>query len=171
MIFWTSFVLFAFAIDVPPSLAVQSCNNVIRATSPESGFEVSKNGVVIQPSTALMWMRCALGQQWNDQTCAGNATKMSWSDALKSADTYVFAGYDDWRLPNKNELESIIEESCALPAINAKIFPSSLSDFFWTGSPYVGLSTGAWSVDFAFGVVTATDKNGTIYVRLVRDKN
>ena len=114
-------------------------------------------------------MRCSEGQTWDGKTCSGTATGVAWAAALDAAAEEKFAGYDDWRLPNKNELEAIVEERCASPAINSKVFPATPGDFFWSSSPYSGLSTGAWSVDFGYGVVTATEKIGLLHVRLVRD--
>jgi hypothetical protein len=116
-----------------------------------------------------MWMRCNLGQQWDGTTCNGTATGFSWGEALNASVLKRFSDYSDWRLPNKNDLESIVEERCVSPSINTEVFPATPLTFHWTSTPYAGLGTGAWSVDFGFGVVTATEKRGKVYVRLVRD--
>jgi hypothetical protein len=110
-----------------------------------------------------------MGQEWNGETCSGIASVFSWKEALSAASQQKFAGYGNWRLPNKNELESIVEERCISQAINTTIFPATPRAFFWASSPYAGLGSGAWSVDFNFGVVTASDKSGRMNVRLVRD--
>jgi len=140
------------------------------AATPDSVFTLNGDGTVTHNTTGLMWMRCALGQEWDGKTCRGTATDFSWADALKTGVLKKFAGYSDWRLPNKNELESIVEDQCASPAINTTAFPATPSAYFWTSSPYAGHAPGAWSVDFGFGTVNASVKNGSIYVRLVRDK-
>jgi hypothetical protein len=117
-----------------------------------------------------MWMRCSLGQKWAGELCSGSAAAFSWADALKAAARHNFAGYSDWRLPNKNELESIVENSCFVPAINAKVFPATPSKYFWSSSPYAGLADGAWSIDFGYGSIDASVKNDLFHVRLVRDR-
>ena len=154
-----------------PAGAAQFCSGTIVPTSPKSHFTSNGNGTVTDRTTGLMWMSCSLGQQWKGKTCRGKATGFSWQEGLKVTASQTFAGHSDWRLPNKNELDSIVEGRCYTPAINTEIFPETPPAFFWTSSPYAGSMTGAWSVDFGFGAVTASVKTGEMYVRLVRDLN
>jgi hypothetical protein len=149
--------------------AEQKCKDSIIATSPDSSFILHDDGTATQNRTGLMWKRCIQGLQWDGITCNSTVTSFSWGEALNASVLHKFAGYSDWRLPNKNELESIVEERCVSPSINARVFPATPLTFHWTSTPYAGLMTGAWSVDFGYGVVTATDKSGKIAVRLVRD--
>jgi hypothetical protein len=146
----------------------QTCKDSILAGTPETNFTLHSNGTATHNTTGLTWMRCALGQSWNGKSCTGSAEQHSWQSALAAANRHAFAGHTDWRLPNKNELESILEERCYSPAINLNVFPATPSSYFWSSSPYTGISFGAWSVDFAFGTVNATVKTGKIHVRLVR---
>jgi len=152
-----------------PAGAAQICKETIIATTKDSSFAPNSDGTVTDNTTGLMWMRCSLGQDWNGKTCSGKAATFSWPDGLKAASGYKFAGYTDWRLPNKNELESIVEGRCYSPAINNIIFPATPSAYFWSSSPYAGLAHGAWSIDFGDGTVNASVKSGAIHIRLVRD--
>ena len=149
--------------------ADQTCKDSIVATTPDANFTINSDGTVTHKTTGLMWMRCSLGQTWDGKTCKDMAAIYTWGEGLRAGTNYEFAGYKDWRLPNKNELESIVEERCYSPAINASVFPETPSAYFWSSSPYAGFSQGAWSVDFGYGSVNASDKDGTIHVRLVRD--
>ena len=149
--------------------AAQKCKDSIMATSPASDYILHADGTATQKTTGLMWARCSLGQEWDGSVCKGAAATFSWGEAQKLAHLEEFAGYDDWRLPNKNQLDSIIEGRCVVPAVNLKVFPSTQATFYWTSSPYAGLGTGAWSVDFGYGAVTATEKSGKLPVRLVRE--
>jgi len=151
-----------------PAKAEPTCNDFIIATAPDDSFTIRKDGTVVDNTTGLMWMRCSLGQVWNGTTCTGTAAIFPWASGLKTAESYEFAGYNDWRLPNKNELESIVEGRCFSPAINVEIFPATPSAFFWSSSPYAAISEGAWSVDFGYGTVIASVKSGSIHIRLVR---
>lgn len=153
-----------------PAGAAQSCKDSIRATTAAANFTIHEDGTVTHNTTGLMWMRCSLGQKWDGKTCSGTPTDYTWKDALQAAKSFEFAGYQDWRLPSKNELASIVEEKCHSPAINGTIFPNTPSVFFWSASPFAGFSGGAWSVDFGFGAINASDKVGGIPVRLVRGK-
>ena len=154
---------------VLPAGAAQTCKETIISTSMDASFTLNSDGTVTDNTTGLMWMRCSLGQEWQGDTCVGKAAVFSWADALKAAAGHKFAGYGDWHLPNKNELESIVEGRCYSPAINNSIFPATPGAYFWSSSPYAGLAHGAWSVDFAYGTVNASVKSGTIHVRLVRE--
>ncbi|MBE0598468.1 MAG: DUF1566 domain-containing protein [Desulfuromonadales bacterium] len=160
-------LLFAILLAVDEA-AAQSCKATIPAATPEVQFILHDNGTVTHKTTGLMWMRCSLGQSWNGKTCTGTAGSHSWQNALKAVHLYDFAGYRDWRLPNKNELDSILEESCASPAINTTVFPATPLSYFWSSSPYAGLAHGAWSIDFGYGSAHATVKSGKVHVRLVR---
>lgn len=156
------------AVFISSAAAAQSCNKAIESTTPEGRFTVSSDGTAIHKPTGLMWMRCSLGQTWDGRSCRGDASVFTWGGALQAASRHTFAGHSDWRLPNKNELASIVEEACRAPAINEKVFPATPSAYFWSSSPYAGLAHGAWSVDFGFGPVNASVKTGNLHVRLVR---
>ncbi len=152
-----------------PAWGEQTCKDSIIATARNSNFTIHNDGTVTDNTTGLMWMRCSLGQDWDGKTCNGTAAVFSWGDGLKAAASSEFAGYSDWRLPNKNELESIVEGRCFVPAINVKVFPSTPTAYFWSSSPYAGSPKGAWSIDFGYGNVNASVKSGSIHIRLVRD--
>ena len=88
---------------------------------------------------------------------------------MQRATDATFAGQTDWRLPNKNELESLVERRCYDPAINARFFPNTPSNWFWSSSPYAGYSDDAWGVNFNNGYVgNPYNKGHALYVRLVR---
>jgi hypothetical protein len=165
---WLAPVCCLIALLMAPSVGAQSCKETVMATTPDDNFTVHDNGTARHNTTGLIWMRCSLGQQWDGGGCSGAPVTLNWQGALQAAKDFRFAGHDDWRLPNKNELEAIVEERCASPAINRAVFPATPPAYFWSASPYAGLSSGAWSVDFGFGSVNATVKSGNIHVRLVR---
>ena len=148
----------------------QGCSEEVPVSTPDENFMVEQDGTVLGKNTGLTWMRCSLGQNWDGESCKGEGTLFAWVQALKAAESHQYGGYKDWRLPNKNELESIVELSCSTPAINEKQFPQTPAAFFWTSSPYTGVADGAWSVDFAYGSVVASEKTGKNYVRLLRDR-
>jgi hypothetical protein len=160
-------LLLAFVL-LPVETPAQTCKQAIVATAPDASFTTRDDGTATHKVTGLVWMRCSLGQKWDGKTCVGAAEGFSWGSALQAADRHSFAGQTDWRLPNKNELETIFEESCHSPAINERVFPATPPTYFWTSSPYAGLATGAWSLDFGYGSANASVKSGSLNVRLVR---
>lgn len=157
------------------SLGVQAadCTNagIQPSTDESSDFQVFADGTVVDNTTGLMWMRCTLGQSWMNATCTGTAQKMGWDkliDVNNLNKSGGFAGKQDWRLPNINELRSIVEDCRSSPAINTVLFPATPPTKFWTASPYVSISTNAWLVDFSQGRDNFEPKTNANYVRLVR---
>ncbi|MFC1845008.1 DUF1566 domain-containing protein [Thermodesulfobacteriota bacterium] len=165
------FCSFLLSFFLTPGWAKQTCKDSIMPTAPASNFNSHNDGTATDNTTGLMWMRCSMGQIWNGETCSGTPAIFSWTDSLKAAENHEFASYSDWRLPNKNELESIVENRCYSPAINTGIFPATPAAYFWSSSPYAVVSDGAWSVDFGYGTVNASVKSGLIHIRLVRDSD
>ncbi len=149
----------------------QRCNYNFIADAPDKRYIVDKNGTVVDKITGLIWMRCALGQTWNNTICTGSAEKYIWEDVLLTVKSIKFAGFNDWRLPNQKELQSLIESRCDDPSINVKAFPNASDELFWSSSPYE--STGyAWIANFSNGYGYTGNYNGTssYAIRLLRGK-
>lgn len=149
--------------------AVQTCRSEseIPANTPTEQFIDHGDGTVTDTKTGLMWAKCPEGLSGSD--CAtGSAITHNWQEALNLASTSVFADYNDWRLPNINELLSIIERQCANPAINLLVFPNTPASFFWTASPYYYLGNIASGHDFKYGDEYGHGKIDANRVRFVR---
>lgn len=79
-------------------------------TYAESNQSLMKQGMWQDPATGLVWMRCAIGQEWTGSTCTGTPSEYDWDDAftaVKQLNQQGFAGHTDWRLPTIEELISI----------------------------------------------------------------
>jgi Protein of unknown function (DUF1566)/Repeat of unknown function (DUF5648) len=140
--------------------------SVIEST-PTSAFTDHGNGTVTHNLTGLMWKQCAQGLSGASCT-TGTATAMTWSAALSAAVADTTAGYSDWRLPNKKELESIVESCGWSPAINQTLFPAAPALYFWSASSYVPDPSNAWFVNFNVGYTSNYFKTYNFNVRLVR---
>ncbi|ENM5742683.1 DUF1566 domain-containing protein [Vibrio metoecus] len=150
------------------SLCAGSENTAITATTPSADFSDNGDGTVTHHTTGLIWQRCSLGQSWDGTDCTGTATTFTWEQALAAAAQHSLGGFSDWRLPNKNELASIVEYRCYGPAINSQPFPNTPSSWYWSSSPDADDSSYAWVVGFFHGDVYDYDKDNYSYVRLVR---
>lgn len=142
----------------------------IKITKPDSRYLDSNNGTIIDIATGLMWQKCSLGQSGTNCE-SGTAQTFTWQAALASANQNEEYGYSDWRLPNINELRSLLEYACASPAINDSIFPNTPSEYFWTSSPSHTQTNfnWAWQVNFGSTYSTNSSKNSPHRVRLVRN--
>lgn len=87
--------------------------------STESRF-VTDGSTVYDRDRELTWMRCSYGQTWDGRgSCQGPASTMDWDSAMSMR----VPGEARWRLPTREELESLIDAKCKQPAIDERIFP------------------------------------------------
>lgn len=126
-------------------------------------------GTVIDTETLLMWKQCVEGG--GSSVCIpGAISYLNWADANSAATGATWAGYNDWRLPQLSELQSLVASACTppVPTINSDAFPGTFSSNVWSGSPYAYLSSGAWAVGFSDGSALTYHRNSPLSVRLVR---
>jgi len=165
---WGLLVLLLAANVQASSLCAGGENTAITATTPSADFSDNGDGTVTHHKTGLIWQRCSLGQSWDGTDCTGSATAFNWQQALAAAAQHTMAGFSDWRLPNKNELASIVEYRCWSPAVNNQAFPNTPSTDYWSSSPYAYSSYGAWYVSFSNGDVDRNFRRNHNHVRMVR---
>ena len=89
----------------------------------------------------------------------------TWQEALSYCETLTYAGYSGWRLPNKNELASLVNYEKYDPASD---FPDMPSQDFWSSSTRSDHTDTAWYVYFGLGYVNDDHKDYGKYVRCVR---
>ena len=90
--------------------------------------------------------------------------------SLEYCNGLALGGYTDWRLPNKKELESIVDYTTSLPAMNA-VFTgpyASLVTYYWSSTSFFNDPYRAWHVHFAKGSVSYSSKTGPYSARCVR---
>ncbi len=148
--------------------AEQFCLSTAPVSAPEESFLKFDNGQLLHLRTNLMWMRCAIGQTWDGETCAGEAEPYTWKQALELSVGYEFNDSANWRLPNIKELSSITERSCTRPSVDVDLFPATPPDDFWTSTPSMKDTERAWVVAFFNSSNSIKEKDRTVFVRLVR---
>ncbi|NRB40791.1 MAG: DUF1566 domain-containing protein [Pseudomonadales bacterium] len=161
-------------------LAEQQCNASIDLAKPDSIYTDHYDGTVSDNTSGLMWQKCSVGQTWlegdssndgSDDHC-DTAVTLPYKRAVAAADNANAAeenGYTDWRLPSLVELQTLVEGACFGPSINEKIFPDSVSGFYWTATADDDNSSNAWHLSFILGFEVSGGKNFYYYARLVRD--
>lgn len=141
----------------------------------------NRDGTITDTGTDLMWKRCSEGL--SGLNCEeGKLEKYKWVDAVQHSKNVDYAGYSDWRLPTVDELKTLVYCSSGVsdkdddrcnngserPTINQQAFPNTLSNWYWSGSPYASSSDYAWGVDFNYGYSSANYCDNFYAVRLVR---
>ncbi len=122
------------------------------AWSAANRFTDNQDGTVTDKLTGLIWLQ--------DVSCLGSA---NWSNALTAVNRLASGQCslnDDssagtWRLPNINELESLIDASTANPALSANHpFQNVSTGIYWSSTSYyggVGGSDKAWTLRLSDG--------------------
>ena len=125
---------------------------------PDNNFIDHGDGTVTDTSTGLMWQKA---------TAPGTYT---WQQALAYCEGSTLAGYHDWRLPDRNELQSLVDYSIPYPGptINTAYFPDTVASYYWSSTTSAGYTYDAWYVRFSNGSVSSYYKVISYYVRAVR---
>jgi hypothetical protein len=118
--------------------------------------------IYTDPQTGLMWVR--------NGNLAGQ--KMNWSDAMKWAKNLNYGGYNDWRLPTKEEFKSFSKRGGNKPSqwFNANGFDNIQSVSYWSGSSYADSTDNAWYVYMDDGFLNYLDKGYSYSVWPVRSE-
>ena len=77
-------------------------------------------------------------------------------------------GATDWRVPDIEELLSIVDYSRHNPSIDADYFPKTKGSSYWSASPYASNKDYAWRIYFGDGYDDGRIGTYNFYVRLVR---
>jgi uncharacterized protein DUF1566 len=136
------------------------------------------DGTITDAKTGLTWEKLS-----DDGGIHDKDTVYTWTDALAhigALNGANFAGHNDWRLPNLNELQTLANYGAVSPAV-APAFNTGCvaactvtgcsctqAGFYWSSTTYLGNPQAAWTVTFGGGGVNALFKTNTFFARAVR---
>ncbi|MGA7802681.1 MAG: DUF1566 domain-containing protein [Gammaproteobacteria bacterium] len=128
---------------------------------PQPRFEVAGD-LVRDRLTSLAWPRQASLSEF----------PLNWAEALEFVAglnrTGAF-GYEDWRLPNRRELRSLIDHQSARPALShGHPFEDVFQGWYWTSTTAVISPAHAWYVDLGGGRMFYGGKDQSFMVWPVR---
>ena len=124
-------------------------------TLPDSTFTeetISGKVIVTDTVTGLIWTKEYSGT-------------VTWQNALSYCENLNYGGQTDWRLPNIEELKTLVDDTISSPE---STFPGMPSSYFWSSSSYAFHTDYAWLVGFDYGFVTDSYKTSKSYARCVR---
>ena len=114
------------------------------------------NGTVTDTGTGLIWQQ------------DGSGSVMAWEAALVYCENLELGGYDDWRLPSKNELRSLVDYQRYAPVLDTAFFPDTALSNYWTSTTAVFKNRYAWCINFNDGISNPSGKGVSRHVRAVR---
>lgn len=154
-------------------------------------FVDNGDGTISDGNTGLMWeKKCGGGgglhdyrrvYRWADRSA--DETIWGWIAAINAERTTGFAGYDDWRIPNVKELQSIIDYERFGPAVTPTFHDEqcrgcmnlgapecscAAPSFHWTATTFADFVAHAYSVGFGSGLIDDAVKSRRLFIRAVR---
>ena len=145
-----------------------------------ANFTDNGDGTITDENTGLEWEKLSDDDSIHDYDDALYTWEDAFTQKIATLNSTNFAGHNDWRLPNLNELETIRNLGQASPAVHSEFDTAcapgctvltcscTASDAHWTSTTYVLDETSAWTVYFDDGDTYATAKTVENYVRAVR---
>ncbi|MDX1960647.1 MAG: DUF1566 domain-containing protein [Leptospiraceae bacterium] len=100
----------------------------------------------------------------------GGSTSSLWTacDNANTTPSGGFAGRTNWRVPTRDELFTLVDNSRINPVINITYFPNTQSNNYWSSTTYAPLTISAWVVNFnGGGLIDSNKTNNIFYVRCV----
>jgi len=148
------------------------------AGAPWPDFRFTVNSEEVTDSlTGLVWAQNAnlLGtvDADNDTDDIAGDGAVTWQHALDyvaKLNNENYLNHNDWRLPNVNELESLLNSQLFGPALplNHPFTNVQLLHFYWSSTSYANNTGSAWFVDMNSGFVNYYYKTSNYYVWPVR---
>jgi len=127
---------------------------------PEPRFTANGDGTMTDNLTGLMWTK--------DANLLGGY--LNFYQVIDFCNNLDLGGYTDWRLPNVNELESLVNanEPNSATWLNTQGFTNVQASNYWSSTTYAYYQGFAWFVGMWYGGVAGDPKSHLYYVWPVR---
>ncbi|MFZ4857456.1 MAG: putative Ig domain-containing protein [Desulfuromonadaceae bacterium] len=113
--------------------------------------------------TGLIWSK-------NGNPAGAGKTWQQALDYIKTLNSSNYLGYNDWQLPNSNQLESLVNKGLTSSAawLNGQGFSNVQGYYYWSGSTNANNTANAWIVLMSGGIVGDLSKTTGLYVWPIR---
>jgi hypothetical protein len=139
----------------PPGHATWRMPNPFSAGLPNPARLTATGGTAFDELTGLAWDVAV-------------TAKVTWEDGLRHCQASTVGGHNDWRMPSRVELVSIMDFT-RQPTIDPLAFPQTPDDYFWSSSIVPFDRSLAFSVYFGGGITAyGTREGASAHTRCVR---
>lgn len=139
----------------PTSYATWRMPNAAALPLPNPAAMQVNGEIAVDRVTGLTWQR-------------GFTPKLTRDEAQAHCDTLALMGFNDWRLPSRIELISLLDHT-RTPSLDNQAFADTPTDYFWTSSVVPFAPDQGFSVYFGAGFTAFGKLNGpSAHVRCVR---
>lgn len=139
---------------------------LLSAEQIEADFSFEATNVLVDGRTGLMWLSTSQTGSWQAA-----------QEAAAGVNASSPGGHSDWRLPNRNELGSLVDRLQRGPAADADVVagfdPALAASGYWTSSAFSGAAdtpANAWVVDFGEGDILPRGVGNSRRIMLVRNR-
>jgi hypothetical protein len=130
-------------------------------------YDLGHEGLVLDSRQQLAWMRCSLGQRFQQDHCLGEAERFSWSEA-QARIRELASPECPWRLPRFHELRGLMQHAPDRDmAIDLEAFPDTPAGWYWNEASAGGHSQQDCFVDFGGEGRTRCNMGGQFHLRPV----
>ncbi len=127
----------------------------------DNSISSASNLTVTDDLTGLTWAK-------SGNLAPGTKTWQGALDYIKTLNTNSYLGNSDWRLPNSNELITLINRGRSDTAswLNTQGFSNVIGNYnyYWSSGTYVGSPNFAWVVDMTIGSIGYFSKSESYHV-------
>ncbi|WP_138436368.1 Lcl C-terminal domain-containing protein [Marinobacter shengliensis] len=140
--------------------------NKLNIQTPDKAFSISLDNndlsIIVNPVSEPQAKKAEQQLEWSQTLLDGEAVTLS------EAEEAVAKLGEGWRLPTRQELESLLDLSRHDPAIDTSKYPDTKSCAYWTSTPCAWNNAARWVVFFLLGGVDADLRGYGACVRAVR---
>ena len=148
---------------IPCTGTGQDGDTITGVVWPKPRFADNGNQTMTDRLTGLVWTK--------DANIAKGLTNWQQAlDCISNLNRLNYLGYNDWRLPNIIELESLVNKGPNLAEWLKQLgFSGVMAEHFWSSTTYASYTKNSWSINIYGGIVASRSKQDGSYVWPVRN--
>ena len=143
-------------------------------------FTDNGDGTITDNKTGLVWEKLSNDGSVHDVDSTYRWDK-AFSQKVAALNAATFAGHNDWRVPNRFELETLLNLGASIPVVYPAFDAdcsqgctvltcscTTMQSSYWSSTTWGGSQGEAYTLDFYGGGVDSNPKTLSLYVRAVR---